>query len=183
MGSRKRSLTEADRRAAARLRELWEGYKKINPGITQEKAAEIAGFGQSAFSQFLLGKLPARVTPIVKFAKLFGVAPTDIRSDLPDLPYDGRLPVKKLEAQEPSALSTDAMEIARVFDGLTPQTRELIREHIFIYAVIDHKYPWLRRGRPKGESYNEFERRALQNFAAMLDIEKQGKQRAKSTRR
>ncbi len=99
-GARKRSLTAADERAAARVRQLWKEFRERHPGISQEQAAEQAGMTQSAFSQFLLGRVPMRVRPIIKFAELFGVPPTEIRSDMPELVYAPGKKIVALEARE-----------------------------------------------------------------------------------
>lgn len=179
MASRTRKLTDADRRAAAKLRTLWADFKKKNPGISQETAAGRAGMTQSALSQFLLGTVPMRITPVLKLAKLLGVPPTDIRDDLGDMPYAHTPPAATLKVEEPRLASAAAMEIARIFDSLEPQTQNLIREQIYIYSVLDHSYPWLRRGRPKGESYDQYERRHEQNMAAKLALEAKRQQKAK----
>lgn len=91
MPARKRKLTEADKRAAVKVRALWADYKKKNTGISQEVAAERADMTQSAFSQFVLGRVPMRMSPVLKLARLFGVPPTEIRDDLIDLPYSREL--------------------------------------------------------------------------------------------
>lgn len=94
-------LTAADERAAAKVRNLWEDFRKKNPGISQEEAALRADMSQSAFSQFLLGRVPMRVKPVIKLANLFGVSPTEIRDDLPELVYAARTNVTRLDAREP----------------------------------------------------------------------------------
>lgn len=179
MATRKRSLTPADLRAAEKLKALWKAYQQQHPGVSQEVAAARAGMTQSAFSQFLLGRVPMRITPVVKLAKLFEVPPHAIRDDLPEMTYSRVQNAPPLELREPGPLSEDALEIAKVFDRLTPQTRDLVREQVFLYALVDIKYPWLRRGRPKGESYNQFERRAEQNMAATIVLESARKARSK----
>jgi transcriptional regulator with XRE-family HTH domain len=177
MARRKRTLTEADKRAAAKVRALWADFQKKNPGMSQEVAAAKAGMGQSAFSQFLRGTVPMRVAPVLKFAKLFGIDPAEIRSDLPDLAYSGARVPEPAAAQEPPAasygLSDEAMEIARAFEQLQPQAREFIREQVFIYTVIDKSFPWLRHGRPMGKTYDEFERWHLGNIETKRDLELQ----------
>lgn len=174
MATRKRRLTEADKRAAAKVKELWALYKASNPGISQEVAAARAGFTQSAFSQFLLGRVPIRLSPALKLAKLFGVAPTEIRDDLADIPYKitGSSTASGLVAREPEprALAPDALEVAQVFSRLQPQTKELMRELLFLFSAVDRHQPWLRRGRPKGESYDQFEKRHEQNMQAMIEL-------------
>lgn len=178
MPARRRTMTAADRLAAERVRELWKEYKKKNPGVSQETAAETAGMGQSAFSQFLVGRVPMRVSPIRKFAKLFGVTPASIRDDLADLPYERSRKTTSLNAEEPGQLSAEALQYAKLFSTLTPQTREFLREQLFIYSLIDKKYPWLRRGRPKGESYDQFEQSAVHNNELRLEMEVQRRVKA-----
>lgn len=173
MGTRKRKLTDADRRALAKVKDFWSDYRKKNPGISQEAAASRAGFTQSAMSQFLQGRVPIRVSPAMKFAKLFGVAPTEIRDDLAHVAYiENTTPKATLAAREPSAedLSPEALEVARVYSRLQPQTREQMRELLFIFSAIDKHYPWLRRGRPRGESYDQFEARHEQNMTALVEL-------------
>lgn len=172
MGARKRKLTDEDRRAVAKVRELWADFQKKNPGVSQEAAAARAGMSQSAFSQFLMGRVPMRVTPVIKFARLFGVEPSSIRDDLVNLPYAIGTKATQLEVREPAPLllPAGALEIAKVFSKLSPQTQEMFRELLFMYSAVDKFYPWLRRGRPKGESYSSYERRLEQNMTAMIEL-------------
>lgn len=175
MAKRKRQLTEADKKAAGKVRELWAEFQKQNPGISQDTAAARAGMGQSAFSQFLLGRVPMRITPVLKLAKLFGVAPAEIREDLGDLPYSKASASQANVVREPEGVSEEAMEIARAFDQLQPQAREYIREQVFIYTVIDKQFPWLRHGKPIGRKYAEFEQWHQHNIAAVRAFEEQKK--------
>lgn len=179
MSSRKRTLTDADKRATAKLRALWADYKKKNPGISQEAAAAKVGITQSALSQFLLGTVPMRLSPVLKLAQLFGVDPTAIRDDLQPMSYVAGTP-SQLKAAEPSTFSSEALEIARIFDQLEPQTKNLIREQVFIYSVIDKKYPWLRRGRPIGKSYAAFEKWHEANIETMVDLAAQRHHKTKA---
>jgi hypothetical protein len=79
---------------------------------------------------------------------------------------------KPNEVQEPAAavygVSAEALAIARAFDELQPQAREFIREQVFIYTVIDKSFPWLRRGRPVGASYEDFEKWHKENIALAM---------------
>jgi transcriptional regulator with XRE-family HTH domain len=89
MGGRKRVLTPADERAAARARDLWADYQRKHPGVSQESAAEDTGMSQSAFSQFLLARVPIGLRAALKLAALFQVEPQAIRDDLPQQLYSG----------------------------------------------------------------------------------------------
>lgn len=78
-------------------------------------------------------------------------------------------------ARQPSAqygaLSEQALEIARAFDRMQPQTRERVREHVFIYSIIDRSFPWLRSGKPVSENYGTFEKWHEENMATSLALE------------
>lgn len=67
-----------------------------------------------------------------------------------------------------AGISDEALAIARAFDQLQPQAREFIREQVFVYTVIDKAFPWLRRGRPVGASYEDFEKWHQQNIALAM---------------
>lgn len=79
-----RSITEADRAAAARLRDLWEAER---PRRTQADLAEEYGesANQSLISQYLGGTLAIGVAATLKFARIFNVPPSAIRPDIEDL--------------------------------------------------------------------------------------------------
>lgn len=68
-------------------------------------------------------------------------------------------------------LSEDALEIARAFDKMQPQTRERVREHVFIYSVIDRSFPWLRSGKPVSDKYDAFEKWHAENLQTALTLE------------
>jgi transcriptional regulator with XRE-family HTH domain len=74
------------------------------------------------------------------------------------------------EARQTAAqyVSDEALAIARAFDQMQPQSREFIREQVFIYTIIDQSFPWLRRGRPVGTSYEDFERWHQENIAQVM---------------
>jgi hypothetical protein len=67
----------------------------------------------------------------------------------------------ELKVKEPDAIygvSKEALEIAQAFQKLPPARQAAFREAIFLEAIVAQRYPWLIRGRPAGESYNEYER-------------------------
>lgn len=78
-------------------------------------------------------------------------------------------------AREPSAeyrgLSDEALEIARAFDRMGPQTKERVREHVFMYSIVDRSFPWLRTGKPMSDNYSKFEKWHEENMAANLALE------------
>jgi phage repressor protein C with HTH and peptisase S24 domain len=96
---KKGNLSETDRAAAKRLRNLWD-VKKRALHLTQEKAAAILGFStQGAVSQFLNGTTRLNTDATLGFAKLLQVAPEEIRPEL-DL---GPAPPTLLAAASPSS--------------------------------------------------------------------------------
>lgn len=86
--TRQAKPTAEDLAAAARLRAIWEREKAARAGtanpLTQEVAGEALGVNQSSVSQYLGGKIPLNYRALIIFAKVLGVDPTDIRSDLPE---------------------------------------------------------------------------------------------------
>lgn len=68
------------------------------------------------------------------------------------------------------AISVDAQQIAIAWSELSPDRREFFRELIFIEASLEKRAPWMRRGRPKNETYDAWEKRQEQNFAALVSM-------------
>jgi transcriptional regulator with XRE-family HTH domain len=69
------------------------------------------------------------------------------------------------------ALSAEALEVARLWSDLSPQVRAWVRDLIYLTRLGERRYPWLRRGRPQGESYDDWEKRMEQNFKATIALE------------
>lgn len=65
-------------------------------------------------------------------------------------------------------LTADAQEVALAWSQLSDETKSWARDLVFMLAVMERRYPWLRRGRPRGESYTDYERRIEQNFQAKM---------------
>lgn len=84
-GMKRKSMSEQDLEAARRLKALWNS-RKADLDLTQDKAAELLGFGtQGAVSHYLNGKTPLNIEAVIKFAGLLQVAPEFIRPDLIDM--------------------------------------------------------------------------------------------------
>lgn len=82
---KRKSLSEEDVKAASRLKEIWNS-RKSELGLTQDRAAEILGFGtQGAVSHYLNAQTPLNLEAVLKFAGLLKVAPERIRPDLADM--------------------------------------------------------------------------------------------------
>lgn len=84
---KKRTLTNEQAAAHARLRKLWDKrkleLKAQGKRLTQAAAAEQMGWQeQSAVSQYLNGRIALNFDAVFKFARLLDVKPTDIWPDL-----------------------------------------------------------------------------------------------------
>lgn len=111
MASRKKSLTDADREAHKRLRRLWD-VKKRDLHLTQEQVADLWGVTQGAVSQYLNGHTKLGVVATLRFSKLLGVRPQDIR---PDFEYS---------ALVPGELPPEAIEMAVAWMSLPKVVRD-----------------------------------------------------------
>ena len=77
-----RTLTEEQSQAAERLRKIWK-TKRIALDLTQEKAALLCGWhGQSAFAQYLHGRVGMGLEAVIKIAKVLGVEPSEIMPEI-----------------------------------------------------------------------------------------------------
>lgn len=68
-------------------------------------------------------------------------------------------------------VTPEALEIARAFDRMQPQTQERARELVFLLSIIDRSFPWLRTGKPVSEQYGKFEKWHEENMATQLALE------------
>ncbi|WP_454826067.1 LexA family transcriptional regulator [Paraburkholderia xenovorans] len=116
-------LTDIQLQDAARLRALfseWQAAQKhAGNKSSQESAAEALGFGQSALSQYLRGKIPLNPEALAKFARLFNKPMSDISPSITEeLRALGITPSEQHTARESdssntssnAALFTDALQ-------------------------------------------------------------------------
>lgn len=79
-------LTPSQLKDAERLNALFKDWqaRRRDQGLagSQEAAAALLGFGQSALSQYLKGRIPLNVQALVKFASFLQCQPSDISADL-----------------------------------------------------------------------------------------------------
>lgn len=82
-GAKRRPLTAEEKRWAENARRLWEKMRK-DPlrKMSQADAAYKVGINQSAFSQFLNGRVPLNTDMKIKFAGLLGVDVSEIDESL-----------------------------------------------------------------------------------------------------
>lgn len=88
----RRKLTKSELEDAGRLKSVYEAYKqdKLPEKVTQELVAFECGFKtQSAFSQYVNGKIPLNLDVLLIFSRFFGVNPEKISPELAAvLPYE-----------------------------------------------------------------------------------------------
>lgn len=99
-------------------------------------------------------------------AQACGVSADWLASGKGPAPDETRLEARQAAAPY-GALSPDAIAVAEAWMKLSTDTKSWTRDVVFMLAAAERKYPWLRRGRPKSETYDEFERRMEQNFSAL----------------
>lgn len=61
-------------------------------------------------------------------------------------------------------MSEEAREIAQIWSNLPDERRQWFRDLMVLEAVVSKHYPWLMFGRPKAESYREYEKRVEHDF-------------------
>lgn len=141
-----RKITDADRRAAERLREIYQA-KKGELGLTQEKIGELYGeASQGLISQYMNGRIALGAVATLKFAGILRVTPTDIRPDFQWTILPGELPQDVVEmAIKIAALPSDVREdIAKTINALSGSK----------YAVLLHNF-----ARQRNEETTKLERR------------------------
>lgn len=69
-------------------------------------------------------------------------------------------------------LTEEGREVALVWQSLPPDLRETMRNVLYLLRLGVRRFPWLVRGRPRSETYAEWERRQEQNFLALSQLEK-----------
>ena len=127
-------------------------------GLTQEQlAARANDLGQRRVSQ-------ASISALIKLDSKSSEALFQLARALrvnPEWLQDGD-PVESgldREAWSPGNHSSpESKDIAIAWQKLPAERRQAFRDQIFLEAIIATQYPWLIRGRPAGESYDQFER-------------------------
>lgn len=76
-----------------KIQRLWKEYK-VKTGDTQASAAQKIGIKQACFSLYISGNLPMNTIFIIKFSRLVGENPANIRSNL--AVFYGKLKGKRL---------------------------------------------------------------------------------------
>jgi hypothetical protein len=151
-----------DKQFAARLRDAVE-KKGVDPTKPTEVAKLLGTYKQKA-QNWMRGVSVPELFQIFALADRLGV---DAR-----VLVTGKATTHSAELIVDHAdLSEDALEIARAFEHMQPQTQERVREHVFVYAVMDSKFPWFRSGKPLSKNYSSFERWHEENYQTQLAFE------------
>ncbi|SAK53338.1 hypothetical protein AWB78_01316 [Caballeronia calidae] len=75
----RRPPTPEELEEARRLAAIWEDFKTRNPGVSQEWLGKEAGIGgQSAVSQYLLGKIALNLEAMLRLCGVLGAKPMDV---------------------------------------------------------------------------------------------------------
>lgn len=116
--------------------------------LTNQQFAEIAGVSLQAVHKWIKGGDVKQVV-LERLAKHFKVKPSWIRyGDVGEFAADAN----------GSDLSPLAVDVARRWMMLSPERQEWFRDLIFTLAFIEKRFPAMRKGRPRGESYDALER-------------------------
>jgi transcriptional regulator with XRE-family HTH domain len=143
-------LSEKDLAASRNLKRIWE-EKRDRLGLTQRKAAKIMGMAnQSAVSHYLNAQRPLTFSVTLKFARLLGIDPREIRADLDELRLETYGLINTRVLQEARAIvketlknrgvvvddDTEANIVAHAYNRLV--RRETVNGDI-INVIIDHE--------------------------------------------
>lgn len=82
--NRRSKPNAADRAASARLFAKWQAIPAAERP-SQDRIAQYLGITQSAVSQYFHGKTRLNYRAVLGFAQILRCAPTDIRTDLPEM--------------------------------------------------------------------------------------------------
>lgn len=134
-----RSITAADRIAAQRLKRIWNARKR-DLNLTQEKAAAQLNMTQGAVAQYLNGHTAIGTEALLKFSRLLGVQPVDIR---PEFQY-GSL--------APADLPPDVVEMAVKIATLPEAARRDVLGYLNV-IMQNHRYvDWVEKADAKAKS-------------------------------
>ena len=139
-------LSPEQKQDAERLRKLVVAHqaklRDQGESAAQESMTAVLGFGQSAFNQYINGKIPLNVSVLLRFAELLNVDPASIS---PDLAAQHDEQVRRWmalpsSARQPSQLvSTWPFENVpeSLFDALTERQKGLVEAELLraIYRI------------------------------------------------
>lgn len=135
MAKANRTITEADKVAAQRLRSIWT-QKKRELGLTQEKAADILDMTQGGVSHYLTGRTALGPVATLRFSRLLAVSPKEIRPDFEFHIVPGDMPQDVVEAAvKLASLPVDVRkDVANLIDTLSKTGYAKLLENIHAHA-------------------------------------------------
>lgn len=125
--------------------------------LTQKQLEKASGVSQKTISKIERGD-QAVSSQIVPLALACGVRAEWLASKSGEMLH-GALGVQAPPASSYDALTDEAKDIALLWQHLPEDRRAMFKELIFMEAALHRHMPWLRAGRPKNGTYNQFERR------------------------
>lgn len=147
-----RTPKDADKRAAGKLRALWEAYKRAEGATQADLAAAFGDATQGAMSHYLTGRTPLGPVATLKFARIFRCKPTDIREDFEFNIIPGDLPADVIETAIKLATLPSNMrhDIAQLIDTMANSNYPTYLDRVSIYnAPRVHDHP----RRPKDKTH------------------------------
>lgn len=121
----------------------------------RKQFTKAAGYSSAVITNWVKGRKTIPRAEVSKVATYMGIDERRYR-ELAGTP----LPSPRSDDGSGSpSLTKEAEQIARAWQKLPPARQQAFRDSIFLEAIVSQQYPWLIRGRPPGESYDDFERR------------------------
>lgn len=114
---KRRELTAEELQVAQRAKSLWL-EKKRSEGLTQEDANNALGWSQSAFGQYINGRIPFNLEALIKISGFLGVRPADLDPKIHDLLVDDDAEAIKLGTAD---------DMRAIIDDLSGQLNALDR--------------------------------------------------------
>lgn len=119
--------------------------------VSQYALAKKTGVPQPTINRILKGgSADPRSETVRPLADFFNISPEELRGTSKDW---------RDSTEKFTALSPDAMEILGAFARLPAERQQAFKDTLFLEVFAIEQMPWLKRGRPVKESYNEYERR------------------------
>jgi transcriptional regulator with XRE-family HTH domain len=115
--------------------------------------ARRAGVNQPTLQRILSGEtVEPKTSTLKKIADYFHVTVEDLTGPLKDW---------KDQTGPFAALTPEALDLLAAFQRLTPERQAAYLDTMFMEVFMIEHMPWLKQGRPKKESYTDFERRMV----------------------
>jgi len=131
-------LTPEQKADANRLKQLFQAWqadrKRKGEPSNQDAISESLGFGQSALSQYLNGKIPLNPAAAAKFARLLGCQISDFSAPMAALASE--IAAATTPTSAPATLSKKSIganeleaQLLRMFREMSPEHRDELLQH------------------------------------------------------